>query len=82
MILPQKHLKLSESLLGLGWFVLAQLKTPKDLDGIWVEYQKAYASRRYPAHHTFENIIMSVVFLFSLGVIVSDEDGKLKYATN
>jgi hypothetical protein len=77
MILPAKHLKLSESLLGLGSFVLLQIKNPKDIDGIWTEYQKAYTTRRYPAYHTFENLILAIIFLYSLGAIQIDDNGRL-----
>jgi hypothetical protein len=77
MILPQKHLKLAESLLGLGGFVLSQLKHPKYVDGVWSEYQKAYTSRRYPGYHTFENVVLAVTFLHALGAVQIDERGRI-----
>ena len=77
MILPEKHLKLSESILGLGAFVLSQIKNPKDIDGVWTEYQKAYTARRYPAYHTFENLILAIIFLYTLGVVQMDGNGRL-----
>ncbi len=35
MILPKKHIKLSESLFALGAVVLEQIDNPKTIDEIW-----------------------------------------------
>jgi hypothetical protein len=78
MILPEKHLKLSESLFGLGAFVLSQLKNPKDIDGIWTDFQRAHTAKRFPSYHSFENLILSVIFLQIVGAVSLDEKGKLK----
>jgi hypothetical protein len=77
MLLPQKHIKLAESLLGLGSFVLQSLQRPKHLDGIWKEFQEAYESKVYPAYHSFENLILATDFLFAIDAVKLLPDGKL-----
>lgn len=78
MLLPDKHIKLSESILGLGSLVLQNLTTPKAIDLLWKEVQKGYASKNFPSYHSFENLILAVDFLFSIGVIETNRYGKIK----
>lgn len=40
MILPQKHIKLSESLFAVGAIILSLLKNSKDVDELWEEVQR------------------------------------------
>lgn len=79
MIFPEKHIRLSESLLGLGSFILAKLDTgPKTADKIWLDFRKVRETETYPSYHTFENFILAIDFLYSLGLLSLDESGKLK----
>lgn len=77
MLFPDKHIRLAESLIGLGSFVLDTLKTPKTVDDLWAEYQKINNTDRFPAYHTFENMILTVDFLFSIGAVDENPEGKL-----
>lgn len=36
MILPTKHIRVADSLLGIGGYVLSILDEPKTLDEIWL----------------------------------------------
>ncbi|WP_346854873.1 ABC-three component system middle component 6 [uncultured Draconibacterium sp.] len=77
MILPGKHISLSESLLGLGGILLGFLKTPMTVDELWFKYSKINNSRRYPAYHNFDNVILALDYLFLIGAIEVDDKGKL-----
>lgn len=79
MIAPDKHISLASSLLGLGSFVLGVLKeTPKvSLDELWRLYGDAYGEERYPGYHSFDNMILAVDFLYSLGAVELQTDGDL-----
>lgn len=77
MILPDKHIRLAESLLGLGGFVLESLSQAKTIDSLWDEFHIAYESHEYPAYHTFENLVLAISFLHSIGVVEQDEKGRL-----
>ncbi len=82
MIFPSKHLKLSESFFGLGSYVLENISSPKTIDEVWESFLKVNNTSKFPAYHSFDNLILTVDFLYSLGLIEHDEKGKLKRATN
>jgi hypothetical protein len=68
MILPDKHISLAESLLGLGTFVLDSVISPKNIDSLWFEFEKIRGNE-YPAHHSFDNLVLTVNMLYALKMI-------------
>ena len=68
MILPDKHISLSESLLGLGTFILEHLISPKNIDFLWHEFEKN-RSKGYPAYHSFDNLVLATNMLYALNMI-------------
>lgn len=81
MILPTKHIRISESLLGLGGYLLTLLKRPMSIDELWAEYEKSN-NKKFPAYHSFDNLILSLDLLYLMGIIEINEMGDLYYATN
>jgi len=77
MILPTKHINFSQSLLGLGSYVLSQLQSPKSIDELWEKYEVDYENKIYLAKHSFDNLIMTLLFLYSIDS-VSEKDGMIK----
>jgi len=77
MLLPDKHIKLGESLLGLGSFALEVLEKPKTIDNLWAEFREVENTEKFPAYHSFENFVLAVDFLFFIGAIVEQENGSL-----
>jgi len=77
MLMPAKHVKLSESLLGLSGFVLTRLNKPKTIDLLWREFKAASESNEYPAYHSFENLILAIDFLYLLGSVKVNNVGEL-----
>lgn len=77
MLLPTKHIRLSESIIGLASFVLVDLKFPKTIDSLWVDFRKSYTLRKYPSYHSFENLVVAVDFLYSIGAVNEDEYGRI-----
>jgi len=82
MIFPSKHTKLSETLLGLGSFILESIITPKTIDELWLVFSKINNTEKFPAYHSFDNLILTVDFLYSLGLIDQDKEGKIHRAIN
>lgn len=78
MLLPDKHIKMSESLLGLGAFLIELLRQPQTVDTIWFEYRKARESGAYFAHHTFENVVLALDVLFAIKAINLSDDGLIE----
>ncbi|MEK0338250.1 MAG: hypothetical protein QQN41_12535 [Nitrosopumilus sp.] len=77
MLVPEKHTSNSKSILGLGCFVLEFLSTPKTLDEIWTQFRKARKEEQYSSSHSFDNLILALDFLFSIGVVNEHESGKI-----
>ncbi|MDA3884847.1 MAG: hypothetical protein PF638_04560 [Candidatus Delongbacteria bacterium] len=78
MILPSKHISLSESFFGLGGILLGFLKTPLTVDEIFNKYYKINNTKKFPAHHNFDNVILALDYLFIVGAIDLNEEGKIK----
>lgn len=72
MILPTKHINFSQSLLGLGAYVLSQLSTPKTIDELWNDYSDDYKNKVYLAKHSFDNLVMTIIFLYSIDSITEN----------
>jgi hypothetical protein len=81
MILPAKHIKLSQSLIGLGGFILANLKEPMTIDEIWAKYSRT-SKKRFPGYHDFDNIILAVNLLHLMGACDIDNSGRLYNAVS
>jgi len=79
MILPTKHIRISESLIGLGGYLLKLLKEPMTIDDLWIKYSK-YNNKKYPAYHNFDNLVLSLNLLYILGIIEINNNGELYYA--
>lgn len=74
MIIPTKHTNFSESLLGFGSYILTQLKSPQSVDDLWNQYQVDYKNNLYFGKQSFDNLLMTIVFLHSIGV-VNEQNG-------
>ena len=83
MILPSKHIRFSESLLGLGGVVLNIIKEPKTIDEIWFSFSEINNNQKIlPAYHNFDNIVLALNYLFIIGAVSIDNNGKIHNATN
>ena len=78
MIIPTKHTNFSESLLGFGGYLLKKIGTTKTIDALWSEYQSDYFYKVYPAKHSFDNLLLTLVFLHSIGAVEEQDGGVIK----
>jgi len=69
MLVPAKHINFSESLLGFGSYVLKNLDNPKTVDELWYKYQSDIEKKEYYSNHSFDNLMLTIIFLFSIGSI-------------
>ena len=72
MLVSTKHTNLSQSLLGFGGYILSQLVVPKTIDEVWNEYQVDQKNRIYPAKQSFDNLLLTLIFLYSISAIEED----------
>lgn len=83
MILPSKHLRISESLLGLGGYLLKYLKDgPQSIDQLWFKVSKQNNVKKSFAYHGFDNVVLALNYLFIIGAIDINSEGKVFNATH
>lgn len=78
MILPTKHTHFSESLLGFGAYLLKKIDSFKSIDSLWTEYQNDLFANRYSAKHSFDNLLLTLVFLHSIGAVEEKDGGVIR----
>jgi len=71
MILPTKHINLSNTLLNVGAILLKKLESDKTVTSLWI------SSRLLPEVTTFKRFILGLDFLFMIGAI-EYKDGLLR----
>jgi len=76
MIIPTKHTNFSESLLGFGSYILTLLESPQSVDDLWNQYQADYKNKLYFGKQSFDNLLLTIVFLHSIDV-VNEQNGVL-----
>lgn len=67
--MPSKHINFSQSLLGFGSYILSILSRPLTIDQIWDYYQKDLKQKRFNGVHDFDNLILTLIFLFNISAI-------------
>lgn len=76
MILPTKHIRLSESLIGLGGVLLNYLNEPLTIDALWQNFDKRNMTK-YSTYHNFDNLVLAVNLLFLMGIVNINDKGEL-----
>ena len=77
MLLPDKHVRLAESLLGLAALVLAALDRPLTFDRLMGRLAPQFETPDWPAFHTAETVSLALCFLYAVGAVDVTEDGEL-----
>lgn len=75
MILPDKNITLSNSLIGLGSKIIIELNTPQTVSSLWEKVRKRYLEIR-----TFERFVLTLDLLYAMGLI-EVENGIIKRIT-
>jgi hypothetical protein len=77
MILPTKHTTIEQSLIGFGCYILKIVDENNTIDLLWQKYQDDFRSQKYPVKHTFDNLILTLVFLYTIGAI-NEMQGEIR----
>jgi len=77
MILPKKHISLSESIFGLSSVILSLIHKPITFDELWFSFQRVNNTVALPVNHDLDNFILGLTFLYSIGAIKEDERGRI-----
>lgn len=84
LILPEKHIYLSETLYGLGGLILSLFESSSTyltVDELWIKIEKKSKSKNLILDLTFDKFILSIDFLFLIGALELKEGGKLNLCT-
>ena len=71
MILPDKHVWLYSSFLGVGATLLELLERNRTVSSLWA------AAREREGIRTFDRFILALDMLYALGLVEFDQDGLL-----
>ncbi|MCM3390670.1 hypothetical protein M3649_21545 [Ureibacillus chungkukjangi] len=79
MILPQKHIKLSESIFALGAIILSLLEYQNSIgiDELWEKLRSKNHNEKIIDNYSFDKFIISLDYLFTIGTIDVNENGGL-----
>lgn len=77
MLLPDKHIKISESILGLATLILEMLDQKMTLDHLMTKMSKNVVMDGWPTSHNTENVSLALCFLFSIGTVNISIEGDL-----
>lgn len=83
MILPSKHTNISESLIGLGGFLIEKItESPRTIDELYELLSKINLYKLKSTNHGIDNLILALDFLFLIGAINVDFEGRVYNETN
>lgn len=71
MLMPTKHIKTENALLGVGGDVLAQLDTPKTVSRLFYDLQQLRKDSELPTLQ-FDWFLLALDFLYTVGAIRLD----------
>lgn len=77
MLLPDKHITLSESLFGLAALVLTYLDQRRGFDQLMAVLTPQFATPDWPAYHNTETVSLALCFLHAAGLVDVSQEGDL-----
>lgn len=78
MLLPDKHITLAESILGLGAFLLGLLDRPRSVDHLYQRVKEAREDHSLPAYHDLDSVLLALGFLYAIGVVEATDTGGVR----
>lgn len=82
MILPSKHIRNCESLIGLSGIVVGLIEKPMSIDSLWSKFESINNTESCPTYHSFDNFILALDLLFILKTIELRDNTICKYEAN
>ncbi len=78
MILPNKYVSNSESLIGLSALIINVLgKKSLPLDKLWKQFEKKYNTENLNNPPTYEKFILTLNLMFMVGMIMYTDEGEI-----
>lgn len=77
MLLPDKHIRISESIVALSGLVLSVLTKPMSFDKLMKIISPTLGGPEWPATHGADSITLALCFLNTIGAVDVDPCGEL-----
>lgn len=78
MILPSKHIRFSESIIGFSGYILSQLvSSAYSVDEIWDMCQSRKHGQVCFANQSYDNLVKALDLLYMMGLVELNEEGKI-----
>lgn len=80
ILLPHKHIRFCESLVGLAGFVRDLLAEPRTIDELWALIDRNNSG--WPSRPAFEHLILAIDLLFAINQIQLVANNRIRRITN
>lgn len=78
MILPSKHIRLSESIIGFAGYILSQLVlSAYSVDEIWDMCQSKKYGQVCFSNQSYDNLVKALDLLYMMGLVELNDEGKI-----
>jgi hypothetical protein len=77
VLLPDKHITIAASVLGLSALVLSTIAKPLTFDALMEALEPVLDTPHWPAFHTAESVSLALSFLYALGLLDVTPEGEL-----
>lgn len=77
MLLPDKHVKISESILGLSALVVSNIDGGITFDKLMGRLVRKFETPEWPAYHNTETVALALCFLYTIGLVDVTKEGDL-----
>lgn len=76
VILPHKHVRFCDSIIGLAGFLRHLLEEPRTIDELWALLDRENSG--WPVRPTFTNLVLAVDILFAIGEAKEAPNGRVR----
>lgn len=81
MLLPTKHVDLSQSIIGFGAYIIKSIGDKEvTIEKIWDSYVHDFSEKENLPTYSYNNLVLTITFLYSIDAIIYDEGGYIKCA--
>jgi len=81
-LMPEKHSRLNETVLGIGALILGELSKPDTSDAVWEKVRRLKSTKTIPDKISFDDVIVALTFLYAIQAIVLGDQGVLHRAVD
>jgi hypothetical protein len=77
VLLPDKHIPIAASVLGLSGLIVSVLQQPMTFDSLMEVLEPRFDTQEWPAFHTAESVSLALSFLYAIELVDVTADGEL-----